>query len=1098
MSPERSCALYLFLILVLSSTLALAAQPVGTAFTYQGRLTTNGLPASGPYDFEFKLYDDYPSASQVGGTIHLEDVPVVQGLFTVQLDFGGGIFTGNALWLEIGVSADNPGGIPYTTLSPPQELTAAPYALYALSGGGGGGSGWSLTGNAGTVPGTNFLGTTDNQPLIIKVNGGRVLRLEPTAGTGNLIGGYAANSVSTGQTGAVIGGGGSDGQPNAITASDAVIGGGEGNQVSGFGGVVGGGFGNQSAASSTTVAGGYQNRAGGDYAGVGGGWVNVANGYAAAIAGGYQNTASIEYAAIGGGIENVASALGATVPGGSQNKAGGNYSLAAGRRAKVRDAATVGGGDTDGDEGTFVWADSTDADFTSTGPNQFLIRASGGVGIGTSAPTSPLTVNGTIESKSGGVKFPDGTTQTTSGWSLTGNAGTVPGTNFLGTTDDNPLELRVNNTRGLRLAQVSQQVELPPTPYHAISVNVLCGSSLNTITPGVTAATISGGGHSLVEIPADQSPNKVTDWGGTVCGGSGNRAGDDDASLFLDAEFATVGGGVGNTASGRHSVVPGGAWNTASGSSSFAAGRRAKANHNGAFVWADSTDADFQSTGPNQFLIRASGGVGIGTATPANKLDVEGGVAVGASYSGTSAAPANGLIVEGNVGIGTTTPTARLDVASPSTSIPSIVTRGGADYATVTGQVMTFGHWDGATYQQRIRIDIDGRISLGPDGGNVGIGTTAPANKLDVEGSAAIGAGYSGTSAAPANGLIVEGAVGIGTSAPTSPLTVNGTIESTSGGVKFPDGTTQTTAAPGTTGSGGVRNPLQIALLRWYDANQAGITFNVGNLPAGIAFDGANIWVANMSSDNVTKLRASDGAVLGTYGLGGGTGPCAVAFDGANIWVTNWADDTVTKLQASNGNLLGTYDVGHWPRGVAFDGASIWVANEWDNNVTKLRASDGAVLGTYGLGGGTGPVAVAFDGANIWVTNFVDGTVTKLQASNGDLLGTYPVGTGPWGVAFDGANIWVANYGSNNVTKLRASDGALLGTHDVGNGPQGITFDGASIWVANCDDDTVTKLRASDGVVLGTYAVGTSPSGVAFDGANIWVVNSVSGTVSKL
>jgi len=56
-----------------------------------------------------------------------------------------------------------------------------------------------------------------------------------------------------------------------------------------------------------------------------------------------------------------------------------------------------------------------------------------------------------------------------------------------------------------------------------------------------------------------------------------------------------------------------------------------------------------------------SGKVGIGLTTAdtvQNKLDVEGGVAIGASYSGTNAAPADGLIVQGQVGIGTTSPTA--------------------------------------------------------------------------------------------------------------------------------------------------------------------------------------------------------------------------------------------------------------------------------------------------------------------------------------------------------------------------------------------------------------------------------------------------------
>ena len=56
-------------------------------------------------------------------------------------------------------------------------------------------------------------------------------------------------------------------------------------------------------------------------------------------------------------------------------------------------------------------------------------------------------------------------------------------------------------------------------------------------------------------------------------------------------------------------VVPGGKANAATANYAFAAGRRAKAAHEGAFVWADSTDADFRSTVPKQFLIRAAGGV---------------------------------------------------------------------------------------------------------------------------------------------------------------------------------------------------------------------------------------------------------------------------------------------------------------------------------------------------------------------------------------------------------------------------------------------------------------------------------------------------------
>src|SRR5579859_3601912 len=75
-------------------------------------------------------------------------------------------------------------------------------------------------------------------------------------------------------------------------------------------------------------------------------------------------------------------------------------------------------------------------------------------------------------------------------------------------------------------------------------------------------------------------------------------------------------------------------------------------------------------------------------------------------------------------------------------------------------------------------------------------------------------------------------------------------------------------------------NPLKLALLRWYKANTVFTMFPVGNIPIGIAFDGANIWTANSSDGTVTKLQANDGTVLGTFPSGGAE-PYGVTFDGA-------------------------------------------------------------------------------------------------------------------------------------------------------------------------------------------------------------------------
>lgn len=196
------------------------------------------------------------------------------------------------------------------------------------------------------------------------------------------------------------------------------------------------------------------------------------------------------------------------------------------------------------------------------------------------------------------------------GWELSGNAGTNPATHFLGTTDNQPLIVRVNNQRAYRFEVASGAI-----------VNLIGGHVNNAVTAGVRGATIAGGGATEYS-PGD---NQVTDHYGFVGGGAGNRAGNADTN-FDNARFSSVvggafnsasgfesfvGGGSENTASGANAVVPGGKRNLASGSFTFAAGYRAKAQHNGAFVWGDSTNADVASSADNQFVVRASGGVRI-------------------------------------------------------------------------------------------------------------------------------------------------------------------------------------------------------------------------------------------------------------------------------------------------------------------------------------------------------------------------------------------------------------------------------------------------------------------------------------------------------
>ncbi len=676
----------------------------------------------------------------------------------------------------------------------------------------GGATGWSLTGNAGTVDGTNFIGTTDNVPLNFRVNNVRGLRLEyaelgPGTSSPNVIGGFSGNTVSPGIIGATIGGGGLSGNVNTITGTShlATIGGGAGNSVSNISATIAGGNDNTASGESAAVSGGEDNIASGNFAFVGGGRRNEASNIEATVSGGNDNKASGDGSTVIGGLDNIASGLRSVVAGGSFNSAAASNSFAGGELAKANH------------RGTFVWSDdktSVAADsFYSTANYQFLIRADGGVGINKNNPATALDVNGTVTankfvgdgSELTGIAAPgddlgnhtatqtldlaanditnggtvtaaafvgdgsgltgiaasgddlgdhtatqaldlaanditnggtvtaaafvgDGSGLTNlppgNGWSLTGNAGTDTTVNFIGTTDDMPLDFRVNNVRFLRLEYAGAGSSIQP--------NVIGGAPQNNVSSGSYNATISGG-----------FTNSVTGSGGTISGGASNTA-DINANVgggtFNTANglFSAVGGGNQNVASGQYSVAPGGVLNEAGGDFSFAAGNRAQANHKGAFVWADGTNTAFTSTAANQFLVRAGNGVGINKNNPATALDVNGTVTATAFVGDGSGL--TGITAPGD-DLGNHTATQTLDLNTND------ITNGG----TVTAAAFVG----------------DGSGLTGISGDDLGNHTAAQA--LNLNGNYLSGDGDS-------EGVFVDnsGNVGIGTTTPVAPLTILG------------------------------------------------------------------------------------------------------------------------------------------------------------------------------------------------------------------------------------------------------------------------------------------------------------------------------------
>jgi hypothetical protein len=606
---------------------------------------------------------------------------------------------------------------------------------------------WNTGGNSNTA-GAGFLGTLDNSAFELRVNNQRALRLVPGVSGGPiLIANPSMNTASAAAEYSTIAGG----NANSVQAANAFIGGGSDNMVSGSGAVIMGGSGNRAT-----------------------------NNFA-------------------------------VVPGGIFNLAGGQFSFAAGRGARATN------------DGTFVWGDSsTAAFFDSTAPNQFLIRATGGVGIGTTSPASQLHVAGRIQADD--VKL---TTGAAAGAVLTSDASGLAG------WSQPPVRAVTNG----------------------IGVNTIAGFAANGMAAGVAGGTIAGGGSAsgsnyisagnFGTISGGLS-NRVGGSYAVVAGGAGNIAAGESSGIgggnsnvvsglsayvgggFLNraaglrsvvagggpnladgdytgvgggfsnraaAAYATVSGGLSNTNTGvaatigggssnqatnTYATVPGGFQNIAGGSYSFAAGLSAQALHASTFVWSDSsTKVPFTSTAPYQFLIRATGGVGIGGVPQDAMLDVEGNVRIndndlflrGITNRGTGLGYYGGLktfaglapdgpVVYGatggilgtttggnaaslywnsqQVGIGTTAPQERLGVAGgviiDQTDRNDGTIANGLRFGNSSGEGISSKRTaTGNQWGLDLYTGSSARMSISYSG-LVGIGTTTPSEILDVQG----------------------------------------------------------------------------------------------------------------------------------------------------------------------------------------------------------------------------------------------------------------------------------------------------------------------------------------------------------------------------
>jgi hypothetical protein len=197
-------------------------------------------------------------------------------------------------------------------------------------------------------------------------------------------------------------------------------------------------------------------------------------------------------------------------------------------------------------------------------------------------------------------------------------------------------------------------------------------------------------------------------------------------------------------------------------------------------------------------------------------------------------------------------------------------------------------------------------------------------------------------------------------------------------------------------------------------------TSALGDNPIGIAFDGANIWTANLGG-SVSIITPQSPYTVTTVTTGF-VNPFGILYDGAHIWVTDVGAGTLLKL-SSAGTIIQSVTVGTTPWFPVFDGTNIWVPNRDSNSITVVQASSGNVVATITTDASNqlnGPKGASFDGERVLVTNTFGDSVSLFKAADLSFIAHVSTGTAtaPWGACSDGINFWVPLEGTGNLLRF--------------------------------------------------------------------------------
>ena len=261
------------------------------------------------------------------------------------------------------------------------------------------------------------------------------------------------------------------------------------------------------------------------------------------------------------------------------------------------------------------------------------------------------------------------------------------------------------------------------------------------------------------------------------------------------------------------------------------------------------------------------------------------------------------------------------------------------------------------------------------------------------------------------------------------------------------------------------------------------------DLPANVATDGLNLYVADAGNNVIREIAISNGAVTTLAGSINGASGVANAPSGPG---------TSASFNA--------------PQGITTDGTFLYVADTKSGTIRKIAISNGAV--TTIASGFSLPAAITTDGLSLYVADTLKDQIVKLDMTGVTLSpNPYAAVTSPQGITYNSGDTDLYVTGASGVSQITSAQVVNNLNLSGLNGTQGITTDGANLYVTNSGNGTILKIATPAGTPVKTTIAGTSlgykdgtataaqfrnPYGITTDGANLYIVDTANLTIRKI